>query len=208
MKRVLSPLVLLLVGIVCFAPAVSADSGYTAIHGGEVSLDEFLVMGRDTPVPDASFRFTVAPGSAMAGTDRTLEVVPDPAGIAFKEGTGVTVNSDGSATVRFSPSDTAVNEASAPAGDGVHFDTTDNEDEKYVKKTLTVDLSGVSFTDVGVYRYVLTEEVPAERTLRRDGNPVRYLDVYVTDNNGSLGIPVVFWHTAAVAPGKTGEDMT
>lgn len=208
MKKSIFPLALLLLGTVCFAPTVFATEGYKPIQGGQVTLDEFLVMDKDTPVPDASFTFTIAPGNAIEATAQASEIVPGPAGISFAGGTGVTVNSDGSAKLTFSSSDTAINESDVAAEDSVAFDTSDHEDEKYVKKALKVDLSGVSFDDVGIYRYALTEADTNDRHLLRDSNPVRYLDVYVTDTNGVLGISAVFWRRNNASPGLNEANLT
>ena len=208
MKKIDFPMALLLLATIFFAPAVSASEEYTPIHGGEVTLDEFLVMDKDTPVPSASLKFSVVPGEGIEATGDSFAVLPGPEGISFKTGTGVTVDSDGTATLTFGPSDVSVNERSASQEDCVDFDKTYSDDEKYVKKTLVVDLSGVSFNDVGIYRYALTEAATGDRHLLGDSNPVRYLDVYVTDTNGNLGISAVFWRKNNASPGSSETDMT
>ncbi len=54
--------------------------------------------------------------------------------------------------------------------------------------TVTVNFSGVSFSEPGVYRYVITQ-TPADKTgVTPDTNGTRILDVYVQDNNGALEI--------------------
>ena len=78
-------------------------------------------------------------------------------------------------------------------------------DEKVAEKTLTVDFSGVTFLEPGVYRYLITE-VKADTTPKLPGmvcdpdgvvNCVRYLDVYVTDNAGELAVSGYVLHKAS-----------
>ena len=54
--------------------------------------------------------------------------------------------------------------------------------------TVTVNFSAVSFSEPGVYRYVITQ-TPAEKLgVTPDTSATRILDVYVQDNNGALEI--------------------
>lgn len=208
MKKALFSLALALMTAVLYAPAALADDAYTPIPGGEVTLDEYLVMDKDTPVPDVTLGFSLASGTAVAETDDTVAVLAEPEGIRFKAGSGVTVNPDGSASLSFSSADAAVAEEEAPSGDAVAFDSTATDDEKYVKKVLTVDLSQVSFNDVGVYRYVLTQSASDDRHLTTDNNTKRYLDVYITDDDGDLQMAAVLWRTDSGAQGKEESDLS
>ena len=141
------------------------------------TLDKYLVMKADANVPNAQFTFSVAPGTAIAA-DKTSGTLAVLAGI----GTPALTNG----TMTFSTADTATAEASKGADDTPVFVTADTSDEKYVKKTLTLDFSGVAFTEPGVYRYLITEAgtnqgitngyVDASTT-----ETVRTLDVYVED---------------------------
>ena len=140
------------------------------------TLDKYLVMKADANVPNAQFTFSVAPGTAIAA-DKTSGTLAVLAGV----GTPVLTNG----TMKFSTADTATAEA-AKGTDTPVFVTADTSDEKYVKKTLTLDFSGVAFTEPGVYRYLITEAgtnqgitngyVDASAT-----ELVRTLDVYVED---------------------------
>lgn len=145
------------------------------------TLDKYLVMKADANVPNAQFTFSVAPGDAAAAdkTNGTLAVL---AGI----GTPTLTNG----TMTFSTADTATNEADKGTDTPV-FVTADTSDEKYVKKTLTLNFSGVAFTEPGIYRYIITESgtnqgitngyVDASTT-----EVVRTLDVYVEDVNSPV----------------------
>lgn len=63
----------------------------------------------------------------------------------------------------------------------------------YAKKTSTVDFSGVTFTEPGIYRYVITE-TGTNQAVTNDENNKRYLDVYVTDENGTLKVSGYILH--------------
>ena len=160
------------------AAGTTYSSTLTTENGKKVTtLDKYLVMKADANVPNAQFTFSVAPGTAIAA-DKTSGTLAVLAGI----GTPVLTNG----TMTFSTADTATAEASKGADDTPVFVTADTSDEKYVKKTLTLDFSGVAFTEPGVYRYLITEAgtnqgitngyVDASTT-----ETVRTLDVYVED---------------------------
>ena len=160
------------------AAGTTYSSTLTTENGKKVTtLDKYLVMKADANVPNAQFTFSVAPGTAIAA-DKTSGTLAVLAGI----GTPVLTNG----TMTFSTADTATAEASKGADDTPVFVTADTSDEKYVKKTLTLDFSGVAFTEPGVYRYLITETgtnqgitngyVDASTT-----ETVRTLDVYVED---------------------------
>lgn len=160
------------------AAGTTYSSTLTTENGKKVTtLDKYLVMKADANVPNAQFTFSVAPGTAIAA-DKTSGTLAVLAGI----GTPALTNG----TMTFSTADTATAEASKGADDTPVFVTADTSDEKYVKKTLTLDFSGVAFTEPGVYRYLITEAgtnqgitngyVDASTT-----ETVRTLDVYVED---------------------------
>lgn len=83
------------------------------------------------------------------------------------------------ASVSFSPSDTVTAEASAPDGSTIQFATSDTSDEAYAEKPLIVDLTGVTFTEAGIYRYVVTETQSDIAGIVPDSVNKRYLDVLV-----------------------------
>ncbi len=141
------------------------------------TLDKYLVMKADATVPNAQFTFSVAPGTA-------IDADKENGTLAVLAGIGTPVLSNGG-TMTFSTADTTTAEA-AKGTDTPVFVTADTSDEKYVKKVLTLDFSGVAFTEPGVYRYLITEAgtnqgitngyVDASTT-----ETVRTLDVYVED---------------------------
>lgn len=74
--------------------------------------------------------------------------------------------------------------------------------QKYAKHTATVDLSKITFSEPGVYRYKITENSSEEKGIRVDGRR-KYLDVYVeSDTNGKLSIAGYVLHASQVMQPK------
>ena len=149
----------------------------TAEEYKTTTLDKYLVMKADANVPNSQFTFYVAPGTAV-DADKTNGALAVLAGI----GTPSLTNGG---TMNFSTADTAT--AEADKGDETPvFVTSDTSDEKFVKKTLTLDFSEVAFTEPGVYRYIITESGTNQGITNGyvGSSPtevVRTLDVYVED---------------------------
>ena len=157
-------------------------SNYEPLAGGEFTFDKYLVMKADAVIPSAEFSFTIAPGAHIDAdtAEGKLEVL---AGIGAPT-IGIGGATDGK--VSFSVADTAVLESAVPTTDTPAFKTETTDDEKYVKKTLTIDLSGIEFTEPGVYRYVITEAAAAEGSIvANDEVPKRTLDIYVDDDTAA-----------------------
>lgn len=173
--------------------SASADDAYTSISGGEVSFEKYLVMKNEATVPNVSFALTVdsiADDEVMEATGTTLAVLKGPAGIKFKSGVAdVTVGAEDakSASVNFKASDATFPETDKESK-SIKFVTTSTADEKFAAKTVTLDLSEVSFPEPGIYRYKITE-VAAEKVagVTNDVDPVRYLDVYVKNKTTAAG---------------------
>lgn len=145
-------------------------------------LDKYLVMDKSAGVPGSSFTFSVRPGTAVpADTEEgTPEVLAGIGSIASLD-----------SVITFSPDDTTINEADKGTDTPV-FTTADTSDEKYARRSLTLDFSAVPFTEPGIYRYIITETgdnqgitngyVSSTKT-----ETVRTLDVYVEDT-GTLAL--------------------
>lgn len=85
--------------------------------------------------------------------------------------------------------DSVINIEAGPAGAVIGTATFSNADENTngtVTKPVSVDLSGVTFAAPGVYRYKIIEDNTAINGVTYDSDAVRYLDVYVIDNSGTL----------------------
>ncbi len=175
------------------------------------TLDKYLVMKKTTDLPSATFDFAISSENVTAvaadKTAGTLAVLPGVGSPALYVGTAPATPS-ASVSVEFATSDTATDEENAKtAGDTPVFVTADadntdadeNKDEKYVKKTVTIDFTNVKFTEPGVYRYLITETGGKEGatngylgTQTVGGKTVlvtetvRTLDVYVADANANV----------------------
>lgn len=180
-----------------FTLSASADSAYTTIEGDKhTTFDKYLVMESDAVVPNASFSFTIAPGTAVpaAADGSTLPVLAGIGTPKFTlntdtDHTNDNENSEAEATVSFSPADTDVSgttiaESHKGSGKTVKFVTaTPNNDEKYAQKKIDIDFSDVAFTEPGIYRYVITEAAATSQAagVTNDTNSTRILDVVVVD---------------------------
>ena len=180
-------------------PMSAGAEGYTAITGGEVSFDKYLVMDKDATTPNVSFEYNIAPGTAKTATDTTQAIVAGPTGAKFKhvDGDGVTVSGTGNtkATVAFTPADTTVLDENADAQNTIAFGDDTPGNEKFASKAVTVDLSEVSFAEPGIYRYSITETPSTYGGIVNDTILVRYLDVYVVDNDGILEVAAKVFQT-------------
>lgn len=173
------------------AISASAENTYTSVNGTNTQFNKYLVVDSDTNIPAISFDFTVAPGEAVAATSSTPAVLAG-------------VGSPSIATVTFTNGQTT--STTAPS------DLTLASGKKFAVKTATVDFSRVSFTEPGVYRYVITEqETTGAKAVTYDtqadtpGSKVRYLDVYVEDVNNALTVSSYVMHktTAVVVNNDT-----
>jgi hypothetical protein len=136
-----------------------------AITGGTTTFDTFLKLNSDSAVPNGTFSYSVAAGTARNynTADGKVQVL---AGVSPGS---VTV---GSAT--FAPGDTTYN--AVQTGDTIKDFTTG----KYAKKTLTADFTTVNFTKPGIYRYVVTQGNTVGFTM--DSDATRVIDVYVVNS--------------------------
>ena len=173
------------------AITASAEDTYT-VNGTNTQFNKYLVVDEDTNIPAISFNFTVASGTPVEATSNTPAIL---AGVGTP--TIATVSfADGQATSKTAPSD--LNLASG---------------KKFAVQTATVDFSGVTFTKPGVYRYVITEQETAGAkavtydTQATTADPkVRYLDVYVEDQNNALTVRSYVMHETATVVANDDAD--
>lgn len=188
--------------ITCVVAAVTALSmtaisfadtfSYTPINGpAATSADTFkfnknLTMDKDQAVPAATFSFSVAPGAAVAAGTGT---------VAVKAGVGTPTI----ANVVY----TANEQASANMTVATEGNT------KTATKVAAVDFSGCSFTEPGIYRYIVTES-GINQGVTNDSTTTRTLDVYVVNHSGNLKVDnYVFYNgTKTDAPSATATSAT
>lgn len=191
---------MLLNGTTVFA----ADNSYQGVKGGSTAFDKYLVMDQEANVPNASFTYTIAPGTAK-NYDVDNKKVEVLAGVGTPTMTDEDPTTDGYQLV-FKPTDTL--NKTLQAGDQVKdFDVSK---QGYAKKTSTVDFSEVTFTEPGIYRYVITE-AGRNQAVTNDTNDKRYLDVYVIDERGVLKVSGYILHAtdSEVGMGESqGSDGT
>ena len=182
--------VLAAVLVFCFVaamPAFAVDTPYTAVSGTSTTFQKALIMDANANVPTVTFSYSIEPGTAVAASSGKMEVISPSAA------TGVT-GTPSIADISYAPGDATVTTAA-----GVTLES----GEKAALKTVTVDFSGVSFSEPGVYRYLVTETSADQQGVSYDTQSSggtgfttkqRVLDVYVLDNNGALTVDAYILH--------------
>ena len=158
---------------------VGAEGGSDSDSVSEFCVKDYLVTRKGVSAPDAVFSYAISPGQAVEGSEDAHEVFAGLPGAVFRESPGV--SADGAAaSAAFSHTDSPTAESAAPAGEMIAFATGDDKsDEQYYEKQLTVDLSGVTFPERGIYRYVISRTAPSMTGLATDSANSRYIDVFV-----------------------------
>ena len=176
----------------------TASSAYTPVKGTSCNFNKYLIMDAGDSVPNATFSFTVAPGTARSADTADNSVMQVLAGVGTPTIADVTfAPSDSTATAAGTNIDVArtQEDRTGTAGtDTVQLDS----GEKYATKQAAVDFSSVSFNEPGIYRYIITETANADHAaagIIHDTDTDRVLDVYVTDNGGTLEVSAYVLHT-------------
>ena len=149
----------------------SAANNYTEVTGtnNATTFEKYLVLDKNAEVPNVEFKFSIAPGEGKPATDSTVAILP---------GVGSPVISNEGKAV-FTSEDTTILAGSPDASAAVqNLDA----NEKYAVKSLSIDFSGVTFTEPGIYRYIITEDTTDPiQGIVYDSDSTRVLDVYVVD---------------------------
>ena len=158
-------------------------------QGGTTVIDKYLVLDSLATVPNVNFKFTITPGEALPDGINGIPCYAGKEGAKFvaDEEQNVTV-SENTATVGFVSTDSTTPEKSVNTKTVV-FKTPDNDsDEKFASKSLTVSFEGIKFDEPGIYRYIITEQVPTDGGVSiPKGHELKYtLFVTVEDNDGKL----------------------
>lgn len=158
---------------------VFAETVYTPVEGTKTTFTKYVLMDRTANVPNATFSFNVAPGAAVEATKDTAKVY---AGVGTPK----------IADIVFSAAD-EVYTAKTEDDKGLDMGTYTG----FAKKTGTIDFSGCSFAEPGIYRYVVTETATTNMGVTNDPDATRTLDVYVTDDGtGNLSVASYVLQTA------------
>ncbi len=170
----ISAMVMSMSGMSALAAATNTS---TAGDANAATINKYLVMDQNANVPNATFSYTIVAGTAIAASGNRPEV---KAGI---EANNIVISS-----TEFKAGDTTYT-----VGEGVVAGLSANQ--KFAKNTATVDFSNVTFTEPGIYRYVITEKaITGEQGITKDDNSL-YLDAYVTsDDDGSLTVSRYILH--------------
>lgn len=179
----------LLVAGMATTPVMAASTTYAPVNGTYTTFETTIYMRDTAGVPNVTFHYDVAAGAAQAASDGNLAVLAGNDGIT----------SDGLPTI----ADIVFTAGEAKAADGL-----------YIKKQGTVDFSGVTYKEPGVYRYVVTESGEAQGVTHEDNSDphkaedrVKALDVYVTDaSDGKLVVSSYVMHDDENATQKLKGD--
>nr|WP_294530266.1 hypothetical protein [uncultured Blautia sp.] len=177
-------------GIIAVLAAVML-LGSTVVYGAEQApqatdnkavfsqaLDMTEAVGAS--VPGVTFNYTIAAGAAVAESSANAEV---KAGVVVTDAQG---------------------NVTAPTIQGEAFSSADTVSSSKVVKNITVDFAGVTFTQPGIYRYVVNASPSGNADITNDAEPNRYLDAYVTRNaDGSLSVTSYVVKKEIVNPAQT-----
>lgn len=186
-KKLLAFVITTLMAIMMMAGAVSAAANYTPIPGTTTKFNKYLVIPKDMAVPELTFTFSVAAGTAVDGSATAMPIY------AGDDSSKVAVAAGGDSSKTIAENITIssamfVNGDTTTVGDE-NDGIANSADYKYATKEITVDFSKITFSEPGVYRYIITEVNPNNGS-DFDTEP-RTLDVNVVDdpeNEGSLKI--------------------
>ena len=174
------------------AITASAETTYT-VNGTNTQFNKYLVVDEDTNIPAISFNFTVASGTPVEATSNTPAIL---AGVGTP--TIATVTFTNGQQTSTTPPESGLTLASG---------------KKFAVQTATVDFSCVTFTEPGVYRYVITEQettgakaVTYDTQAATPGSKVRYLDVYVADVINALTVRSYVMHETATVVANNDDD--
>lgn len=174
-------------GMIMPMGAAFAGTNYTPVAGTNTTFKKYLVVSENSQIPNTTFNFSIAPGTAQAAGNGTMAVLA---------GVGTPTIAANQAT--FGPSDTTY--TSAQTGDiDIAKQGKLEQGEKYAKKNVTIDFSSVNFPEPGVYRYIVSETAATTAQtaagISCDSDTDRTLDVYVTDDgNGHLVVSGYVMH--------------
>ncbi|MBQ7841429.1 MAG: hypothetical protein IJ390_13230 [Lachnospiraceae bacterium] len=183
--------VVLLVGTVGLQALAEEDESGTNGTGSSntVTLYKYLTMDKNANVPNATFKFSIAQGTAIDATNSTPKVERG----VIEAVKFIGANSDGTVNITFGPGDNTEEIAST--------------NQKKAKKEIKVEIDVTKFSAPGIYRYVVTETDTNNQGVTNDGPKDRVLDVYIkSDDAGVLSFQSAVLHKGTEI--KDGENET
>lgn len=162
----------LLAAGIAVTPVCAAGNTYTPVSGTTTNFTKTITMSESANVPNVTFSYAVAAGTAQTASDGNLAI--------FAGNDGVT--SSGLPTI----------------ADITFTADTAKATSTTVQKNGVVDFSNVSFKEPGVYRYVVTESGTAQG-LSTTEDQTKALDVYVVDTDGALSVAGYVMHNDETA---------
>lgn len=151
-------------------------AGNTPVQGPKINAMKYLVMDEEANVPNVTFSYTISPGEAVAyNREKGLSaVMPGPGGASI-------------GTAKFEAGQDTYGTAQNLPGKSGKDTVSLEKGKKYARSGIQIDLTHVTFTEPGVYRYKISEKNTSVQAISYDKAPDRYLDVYIhTDDNGKL----------------------
>lgn len=157
---------------------------YTAISMSNITLTKILDIPASTDIPTSGFgfKFKIVPGTEIEAATDHFAVLPGPQHVDDSQNPAVTYPKIADVTFANGDGKDASNAPEATAYDSS------------ITKTTTIDFTGVTFKEPGVYRYVITEEAADGYTntgVGYDSYNQKILDVYIIDdptNEGTLKV--------------------
>lgn len=186
------------------APAmpVFAATSYTGVSGKSVSIQKYLVMDSNAAVPNVTFNFSIVGEgkddlNVYSGAD-TSKVTGSPV-----IGTATFTNESTKYSSVQNLESTGI-QAVANKKDPVTLEA----GQSYARANVSVDFSGVTFKEPGIYGYKITENADNTGTITNDAKTARYMYVYVEDDgSGNLSVKgyVLYGNAIKSTNGESGE---
>lgn len=152
---------------------------------GVATITKYLLMDTEAYAPTVTMTYTLAKDSTNIGTAASADEYNVYEGIMTGvdiDGTVITSEADGTATISFTKDSAKKNDSTA---DGL-TDTFDATAQKYVTDSFNIDFKNVSFPEPGIYRYTITESCDVAQVTNID-KVTRTIDVQISDNSDGEG---------------------
>lgn len=186
---------------------VFAANTYDGVNGSKVNIEKYLVVKSTATVPNVTFNFTI---TGKTGIDASTDGVQVFAGNDAsrvegtpKIGTAAFTNAD----AKYTTAQDLVS-AGIQVAIGTKDPVTLTTGQSYAKHDVSVDFTGVTFKEPGIYRYEITEIDDTTGTVTNDADKTRIMDVYVIDEDGTLKVQGYVLHNNEETVKQDGSNIT